>query len=218
MDPDRSALELILGRRSHRVGFESRTVPDDVLTEIVRAGLAAPSSKGAQPWRIHVVTDRSLIEDIADGVATAPEAPRYVPVDPRSGLPRDNWESTVIESAGVLSGAPAALFIENLGHFSGGRSCLAQRPPEALRGALVAYMLECVGLGAAVQNLWLAAEALGLKACFMGDIGVDDRRIERLLSMDGELVGALAVGYSDLKPEVKRSADDADIVRVRWHR
>jgi hypothetical protein len=34
--------------------------------------------------------------------------------------------------------------------------------------------------------------------------------------MQGDVVGALALGYSDLEPEDKRSIDD-DVERVRWH-
>ena len=77
-------------------------------------------------------------------------------------------------------------------------------------------MLECAGIGAAVQNMWLAAEVLGLKAAFMGDVGIDEEHIANWLGMQGDVVGALALGYSDLEPEAKRATDD-DVDRVRWH-
>lgn len=210
-------IRVILQRRSHRVGFDDRPVPDSVLAEIARCGLAAPSSKNAQPWRLHVVTDGGLIREIADGVGSAPGIETYVPADPATGLPRLDWESTVLESAEVLRGSPAAFFVENLGRFSEGRSKLADAPTEALPGVLIAYMLECVGIGAAVQNLWLAAQALGLRACFLGDVGVDHERIEARLGMEGDLVGVLVVGYSALDPEAKRPVD-YETDRVRWHR
>lgn len=216
MAQDLEALGLILRRRSHRVGFDDRPVPNDVLVAIVRCALAAPSSKNAQPWRLHVVTDRTLITEIADRVAKSPDADSYVPSDPEAGRSRPLWMSTVVESAAVLRNAPAAIFVENLGKFSGGRRRLVQLQRDALAGVLIAYMLECAGIGAAVENMWLAAEALGLKASFMGDVGVEEEYVTRRLSMDGELVGALALGYSNLVPEVKRAVDD-DIDRVHWH-
>jgi nitroreductase len=210
-------IALMLGRRSHRVGFDARPVPDEVLAEVVRCGLAAPSSKNARPWRFHVVTDPVLLARIVVGVQTADGAETYVPVDPETGAARPEWPSSVLESAAIVGGAPAAIFVENLGWFSGGRRMLASKDGDELEGRLVAYMLECAGVGAAIQNLWLAAEALGLRASFVGDVGVDEQRIVDLLGMDGELVGALAVGYSDLDPEVRRPTDD-DPTQVRWHR
>jgi hypothetical protein len=50
----------------------------------------------------------------------------------------------------------------------------------------------------------------------MGDIGVDEEHIAKWLGMEGDVVGALALGYSDLEPEVKRAIDD-DVDRVCWH-
>lgn len=213
---DQPCVRLILSRRSHRVGFDSDPVPRELLLTIARCGLAAPSSKNAQPWRLHVVTDQSLIQEIADGVAAAPGARTYVPSDPTTGRPRPNWDSTVLESAEILRGAPAAIFVENLGRFSGGRVAVAGVPREALFGTLIAYTLECMGLGAAVENMWLSAEALGLKVAFLGDVGVDEDRIRSRLAMTGDLVGVLALGCSDLDPEVKRAVDD-DLDRIRWH-
>lgn len=210
-------LALIASRRSHRVGFDRVPISDDVLAAVARSGLAAPSSKNARPWRLHVVTDAGLIGAIAADVATADGVESYVPADPETGLPRADWQSTVVDSAAILRGAPAAIFVENLGRFSNGRATLARAPRDALGGLLIAYMLECAGLGAAVQNMWLAAEALGLKAAFLGDIGVDEERIAKRLGMDGELIGALALGYSDLVPEERRPIDD-DPTQVRWHR
>lgn len=213
---DQPLVRLILERRSHRVGFDDRSVPRQLLLTITQCGLAAPSSKNAQPWRLHVVTDRRLLRDIADHLARAPGAATYAPSDPATGRPRPNWESTVLESAAILRGAPAGIFVENLGPFSGGRATLASAPREALYGTLIAYMFECAGIGGAVENMWLAAEALGLKASFLGDVGADEERIAGRLEMEGDLVGVLALGYSGLAPEIKRSVDD-DIDRTRWH-
>ena len=184
---------------------------------ITACGVAGPSSKNAQPWRFHVVTDTSLLSVVVEGIVNSDGVPTYVPVDPNSGLVPAGWESTVLESAAVLKSAAAAIFVENLGHFSGSRTALAHTPPGRLEGRLVAYTLECTGIGAAVQNMWLAALALGLKAAFMGDVGVEEGLVQRVLGMSGDLVGVLVVGYSSAPPEPKRSVTD-DVDRVVWHR
>jgi nitroreductase len=61
----------MLARRSIREGFDGQPIPGAVLREIVRCGRAAPSSKNAQPWRMHVVTDRATLGVLADAVEHA---------------------------------------------------------------------------------------------------------------------------------------------------
>jgi nitroreductase len=102
----------------------------------------------------------------------------------------------VIESASVLSEAPAAVFIENRGVFTGGRDGLVDAPRDRLKGSLTGYGLELVGIGAALQNMWIAALSLGLSAAFLGDIGIAERRIKDDLAIQGDVVGALVLGYS----------------------
>src|SRR5947208_14097495 len=114
-DADRAnaAVNTVLERRSIRNGYADRSVSVDLLLTIVRCGLAAPSSKNAAPWRLHVVTDRSLIADLAMAVREAPGQGDYVPHDPRTGQPWPQFESTVLESADVLAQVPVAIFVEN---------------------------------------------------------------------------------------------------------
>ena len=71
--------QLILDRSSVRDQYQERDVPNEVVEEIILCGLAAPSSKNARPWRLHVVTDRALLCAIADAAATADGAETYVP-------------------------------------------------------------------------------------------------------------------------------------------
>src|SRR5579859_5054423 len=111
----------MLARRSIREGFDRQPIPGAVLREIVRCGLAAPSSKNAQPWRMHVVTDRATLGALADAVDQAEGVDEYVPHDPATGRPRAAYISTVHESAQVLREVAAAIFIENRGLFSNGR-------------------------------------------------------------------------------------------------
>src|SRR5436190_418956 len=91
--------QLILDRSSVRDQYQERDVPNEVVEEIILCGLAAPSSKNARPWRLHVVTDRALLCAIADAAATADGAETYVPRDPITGAIRTDWPSSVAESA-----------------------------------------------------------------------------------------------------------------------
>src|SRR5215813_9953761 len=84
----------ILARRSVREGYDSRPIRTSTMREIVRCGLAAPSSKNAQPWRMHVVADRATLGSLADAVEHAEGGDDYVPHDPATGRPRSAYVST----------------------------------------------------------------------------------------------------------------------------
>jgi nitroreductase len=189
-----------------------------IMHEIVRCGLAAPSSKNAQPWRMHVVTDRPTLRLLADAVEHAEGAEEYVPHDPVTGRPRPDYVSTVRESAQVLREVAAAIFIENRGLFSEGRSSLAHASRPALAESLVGYGLEMIGIGAAVENMWLAAEAFGVRVAFMGDVVIAEDDISRQLGIPGDLAGVLALGFSDTAlPERRQILDVGDADRVVWY-
>jgi len=201
-------IETILRRRSLRGDYDERPVPRDVIDQIVRCGCAAPSSKNAQPWRIHVVTARSVLAELADAVQTGKDADQYVPFDPVTGMPHPEWPSTVAESAEVLRSVPLALFIENRGEFSHGRHRVANVPDDLREEALVGYGFEMIGLGAAIAYMWLAACELGLGGVFMGDVQIAEDAIRRRLGMRGDAVGVLALGYTTMAPRPKELGTD----------
>lgn len=213
--------ELILSRRSARDGFAALSVDLAAVELIVRCGLAAPSSKSARPWAFHVVTSRALIEHAADAMRSAEDADSYVPFDPITGAIRPDWASTVRESADLLAAAPVAVFVENRGPFSRGRTILLDAIRDRRIGSLVAYTFEVLGVGAAVENMWLAAESAGLVATFMGDVVVAEKAINRQLGIQGDLVGALAFGHPleshAGSPNVKRHTEGEAEQTVTWH-
>jgi hypothetical protein len=124
----------------------------------------------------------------------------------------------VAESAEVLRSVPLGIFIENLGEFSKGRSTLASVPRDNLRGSLVAYTFEVLGIGAAIMNMWIAANSLGAQVAFMGDVCVAERAIAAKLGITRDLIGVLAVGYSHAPAsEGRMYYDVSDETRVVWH-
>jgi nitroreductase len=215
---DNPTVETILQRRSTREGLIPTPIAAASLEAIVRCGLAAPSSKDAQPWRFHVVTDRDLLRGLADLVLTADDLDRYVPHDPATGAPRPEWNSTVIESAEVLASCSAAIFVENVGPFSRGRRWLLAAGFDAVQTSIVGYGLELLGLGAAVENMFLAAHSLGLGCTFMGDVVIAEDAIGTSLGIDGDLIGVLALGHCDRHPPPHADrADVFDTKLVRWY-
>jgi len=59
------ALNFIFARRSIRK-FQSRPVSNEMLTDLIKAAMAAPSACAKNPWEFFLITDSSLRQDLAD--------------------------------------------------------------------------------------------------------------------------------------------------------
>lgn len=175
-------------------------MPREVLEAIVRCGLAAPSSKNSMPWRLHVVTNRPLLTAVAAAMREAPNVTSYVPHDPLTGLPRPEYRSTVVDSAAVLDEVPAAIVLEHVAPFTRGLETVAATEPARLPSALFGLTLEMIGVGAALENMWLCALDQGYQACFLGDAAIAEDALRSLLSCEGDILGILALGRSDATP------------------
>ena len=57
------AMDAILSRRSIR-RYTAQPVPDDVVEELLQAGMSAPSAGNEQPWHFVVLTDRRILDEI----------------------------------------------------------------------------------------------------------------------------------------------------------
>ncbi|HWR25547.1 MAG TPA: nitroreductase family protein [Methanosarcina sp.] len=56
-------LEAIHTRRSIRK-YKDKPVPEELVTELLRAAMSAPSAVNAQPWNFIVIDDRKLLDEI----------------------------------------------------------------------------------------------------------------------------------------------------------
>jgi nitroreductase len=63
MEP-KEVLDFICRRRSVR-RFQKKTIPEETLTLLMRAAMAAPSGNNAQPWEFIVVRDPKIKEDLS---------------------------------------------------------------------------------------------------------------------------------------------------------
>lgn len=57
------SMEGIYTRRSIRK-YDSRNVPDDLVNEVIRAGMYAPSAGNERPWHFVVIRERRLLDEI----------------------------------------------------------------------------------------------------------------------------------------------------------
>ncbi len=137
-------------RRSIRK-YTSQPVPDTLVMEVLEAASYAPSAHNSQPWRFIILRDDKVKRELAEQMAEAWAA----------DLKKDGAtieKEKVIERRDRLANAPvlilACLTMEGLRTFPDMEKQQFERD------------LAVESLGAGLENLLLAAHAVGLGACW----------------------------------------------------
>jgi PPOX class probable F420-dependent enzyme len=179
---------LARGRQSVRA-FEDRPVPRVALEEMIEAARWAPSPHGAQPWRFVVLTrpeaKRALAEAMGD--------------EWRRTLAMDGEDEAVVArrlriSHERIERAPAlilaCLYLADLDRYP---------DPDRQRAEEV---MAIQSLGAAVQNILLAAYSVGLDTGWMCAPLFAQQTVRAALNLDASLIphALIPVGYKAAEP------------------
>lgn len=148
------ALDTVLrGRRSIR-SYADRPVPPDLLERVLTAACQAPSPHHSIPWRLAVLTGQGAKAALAEAMAD-----RWRSDLTGDGLPDAEIEVELAKSRRRLLASPVVLvgsvYPEPLDEYPDP----ARQQAETLMAAH--------SLGAALQNVMLAAHANGLASCWM---------------------------------------------------
>jgi nitroreductase len=175
-----NTLEAIAARRSIRK-FQETPVPEEVLRQILQAGIQAPSGKNRQPWRFVVV----------QGDARA-EMARVM----REGIA--NLEGQGIEtgsakwSVKIMERAPVTVFVFN--------PYTEYAQPLDDIGKQMMNVVDVQSAGAAIQNMLLAATDLGLGSLWICDVFSAYVELCEWLGETHQMIAAVALGYPDEAP------------------
>jgi len=142
--------DTIKQRRSIRK-YQPCAVPREVVLEVLEAAGWAPSAHNSQPWRFIIIEDASVKHELAEKMAQA-----WADDLARDGITTE--ETKRVERRERFANAPvlilACVTMEGMHNF----------PDEKRRNC--EHDLAVESLGAAMQNLLLAAHAKGLGACW----------------------------------------------------
>ena len=186
-------LDAVRGRRSVR-RYLGKEVAPDLVYKVLEAGRWAPSPHGRQPWRFAVVTREETKERLA----------RAMGEEWRVNLEMDGQAPEVLEkrlegSRRRLLDAPVLVLL-----------CLCLQDldvyPDATRQQSETTMA-VQSLGAAAQNMLLAAYELGLDAGWMCAPLFSPRAVVEAFELDPMLVphALLTLGYAEGDPPKRRS-------------
>lgn len=194
-------LSAILNRRSIRK-YKDIPIDKKLIKDILQAGSLAPSSKNRQPWRFVVVTGsakKTMLKVMEEGFQREkqdpllPESTRYI-----SGA---EYTLQIMEQAPVIIFAVNPLGLE---------LCRTLNPEER-----VYEICNAQSMGAAMENMALAATEYGLGSLWICDTYFAYDELNRWLGTDGELLAAMAIGYADEAPAARPREKLEDIIEWR---
>lgn len=174
-----NTLEAIAQRRSIRK-FQDKPVADDLIVKILEAAIQAPSGKNRQPWRFIVVKEERRAEMLRV-MREAIEALKAQGIDTGSSL----WTAQVMEHA------PVTIFIFN---------------PEAQRAEgtrTFGNLVDAQSIGAAIQNMLLAALEYELGTLWICDVFYANDALCDWLGRSDEMIAAVSIGYPAESPQAR---------------
>jgi len=195
-------ISAIYDRRSTRK-FRDKPIAQKDMMDIIQSGIKAPSSKNRQPWKFLVLQ------------GTAKEEMIHVF---RQGIRREKNESALLPQSkqhiasakytvDIMAQAPTVVFVVNT---------LGKNIMEALTTEeRVAEICNIQSIGAAIQNMLLAATEKGIGSLWICDIYFAYPELCQWLDRDGQLIAAIAFGYPNEFPKERPRKKIDDVVEWR---
>lgn len=191
----------IKDRRSIRK-YDGREVPREMLEQIIAAGLCAPSAKNRQPWKFIVVTNNAKRDALLE-MECGLEREKREPLLPESAVSITDAEHTLK----VMGQSAAVIFVMNTLGVELSRTLTVDER--------VYEICNAQSIGAAVQNMSLAAVELGLGSLWVCNTFFAQQELNKWLNTDGELFAALAVGYAAERPSPRPRKPISETVEWR---
>ncbi|HHX77648.1 MAG TPA: nitroreductase family protein [Firmicutes bacterium] len=178
-------IEAINRRRSIRQ-FKCDPISEDVIRTILAAGIKAPSGRNRQPWEFVVVTGGKRLEMVwvmREGIQT------------HRAENKDERIKSVERTVNIMEQAPVTIFIFN----PYGKQPWQEKTTEEQ----LAETIDVQSVGAAIQNMILAAKSLGIGSLWICNVFFAYKELCQWLNKDSQMVAALAIGYPDENPPMR---------------
>jgi len=188
-----NTLEAINRRRSTRE-FTDRPIERQTVEKLLEAAMMAPSAKNSQTWRFTVIDEarrRGFLEIIRKGIAHREAEGEEI--------------GTIQWSIRCIEQAPLTILVHNT---DGIHPWKARKEHESWWDVATVQ-----SVGAAIQNMLLAATELGLGSLWIADVWEAYSEINAWLETDTQLVSAVSFGYTDIAPPVPARKPPEDVVR-----
>lgn len=182
--------EAILSRRSVRA-YEAREVPEEVLAEILEAGMYAPSAVNYQPWYFVAVRSQAAMEKLTGVMGRVSQK-----VEPSLQERFPTHPEVVAETTS---------FIRRLGNAPVCILAFALKPDYPKTAETIAQ-----SVAAAIENMLLLATDRGLGSCWLTapvEAGMAAELRDTFAPGKGELLAVVTLGYAARTPKAPPRKD-----------
>ena len=203
--------ELITKRRSIRK-FLADSVDDNMIEQLVSAAVTAPSGCNSQCWKFVAIRTPEKISALAEAVERGVR--RFY-----SDAEDENFIASRVKQTTFFKNAPVVILV-----YLTEMKYHDPRVEEyySAKGYGHSEMLSALGnpdvlsIGAAVENLLLKAEELGLGACWMNDPIVSAEEINEFIgALEGHrLMSVIPVGKPAYVPREKQMKPMSDVFKI----
>ncbi|MDR3336907.1 MAG: nitroreductase family protein [Treponema sp.] len=193
--------EAIFKRKSVR-NFLEKDIDRAIIEKILEAGGRAPSPRNIQPWKYIVMEGKeksAMIEVVREGIKKRKADSALI----------KSYRTVVLlaeYSLEVLEEAPVCIFVLNTQN----KFSLSQGMEEKIY-----EMMNLQAIGAAIQNMCLAAFDNGIGSLWICDIHIAYSEICDWLKTELALVAVIAFGYSSENPEPRERKPLGEIAEWR---
>jgi nitroreductase len=170
-------------------------LPDEIIRALLKAATQAPSGKNRQPWRFVVVRPDKR-DEMVRIMREAIGRMKAQGMDTGSS----EWTARVMEQA------PVTIFVVNANEENADR--------ERTFLDVLMNSVDVQSIGAAIENLLLAAQDMGIGTLWICDVFYAYRELCVWLGETHQMVAAIALGYPDEQPQARprKSVDEV----TRW--
>jgi nitroreductase len=166
-------LKEVINKRHSVRSFENKRVPKEILKELVKDSIKAPSSSNSQPWIFYVVASKTKRDKVAEIMAQALKL----------------YKKDFNKVKGKLK-KTAFDFYSNMGDCQNVVFIYAKKDKKRRDSNIMS-------ISAAVENLMLSAVNKKLGTCWVGSFRGFEKQVNRVLKAkkDEELIASILVGY-----------------------
>ncbi len=207
--------EVIKTRRSVRK-FQDKPVPEDVLLKALELATWAPNGGNYQPWRFWIVSNKNLINQMADAVKAKTELIASWPEAKQCGEVVERWRKT----SAFFRDAPVCIAVLMSKYSSIADQILRARgEADPIAREIRSYRQlgdsTLQSVAAAITYLLLILHYFGLGTTWMAGPQQAKKEIEQLLGVpaDWNFVNLIPVGYPAETPKVPPRKAVGDVVQ-----
>jgi len=174
-------------RRSIRK-FSAGEIPREHIDKILLAGTEAPSAKNRQPWKFIVVTEKdraAMLQEMKRGIDNTKINGGLLP-----GFTQ--YIGGAEHTMAIMGQAPVTVFIFNTEeNYLWDDADVQQK---------LFDIANIQSIGAAIQNMLLAATGLGIGSLWICDVFFAYKEICGWLGEENQMIAAVSFGYPDESP------------------